>query len=60
VNPLDDNISEESILSQQQTHAITKTTVVTIDMADSDAGYGASGLEWSEIGFKGQRVDDRM
>lgn len=60
VNPLDDNISEESILSQQQPHAITKTTVVTIDRADSDARYGASGLGWSEIGFKGQRMDDRM
>jgi hypothetical protein len=60
VNPLDDNISEESILSLQQPHAITKTTVVTIDRADSDARYGANGLGWSEIGFKGQCMDDRM
>ena len=58
MNPLDDNISEESILSQQQPHTITKTTVVTIDTADSDARYGTSGSEWSAIGFKGQRMDD--
>ncbi|KAG7285380.1 hypothetical protein NEMBOFW57_010007 [Staphylotrichum longicolle] len=60
-NPLDDNISEESILALQQPHAITKTTVVTIDRAeDSDARSGASGLGWSDVGFKGQRIDDRM
>lgn len=60
VNPLDDNISEESILSQQQPHAITKTTVVTIDRADSDSRSGASGMGWSDIGFKEQRMDDRV
>jgi len=60
VNPLDDNISEESILAQQQPHAITKTTVVTIDRADSNARYGAGGSGWSDIGFKGQHIDDRM
>lgn len=60
-NPLDDNISEESILALQQPHAITKTTVVTIDRAeDSDARSGASGVGWSEVGFRGQRIDDRM
>lgn len=61
VNPLDDNISEESILSQQQPHAITKTTVVTIDRVKSDARYGgASGLGWSGIGFKAQPMDERV
>lgn len=57
-NPLDDNISEESILSQQEPHAITKTTVVTIERAGSNARYGTADSAWSDIGFKGQRVDD--
>ncbi|KAK4156771.1 decarboxylase [Chaetomidium leptoderma] len=55
-----DNISEESILSQSQPQGITKTTVVTVDSAETDARYhGGSG--WSATsGFREQRVDDSM
>ncbi|KAK4031677.1 hypothetical protein C8A01DRAFT_41873 [Parachaetomium inaequale] len=58
ISTLGGNTSEESILSQQQPHAITKTTVVTIDRAKSDTGHGGS--EWPAIGFRGQRFDDRL
>jgi len=58
ISTIGGNISEESILSQQQPQAITKTTTVTINTAESDARYGDSG--WSAIGFREQQVERRL
>ncbi|KAI1846173.1 hypothetical protein JX265_010551 [Neoarthrinium moseri] len=59
---LDDNLSEESILSGRnlQPHAITKTTVVVVDRTDADERPTSSGWSKRLDITPEQKIEDRL